>query len=142
MKIGELASRTGSSVETIRYYEQVGIMPAPARTSGNYRDYGPNHVTRLSFIRHARALGFELTDVRALLELADRPRQDCAGVDTITSGHLRAVEAKIFQLHALRNELMRMLDQCRGGQVADCRIIESLSEHSRCGAGHEPYRDA
>lgn len=138
MKIGELAARAGSNAETIRYYERIGILPAPARTHANYRDYGPEHVARLSFIRHARALGFELPDIRTLLDLADQPERDCAAVDSITSGHLRAVEAKIAQLAALRRELERMLDQCRGGQVADCRIIESLSNHSSCGSRHEP----
>jgi Cu(I)-responsive transcriptional regulator len=137
MKIGELAARAGSNAETIRYYERIGILPKPARTEANYRDYGHEHVARLSFIRHARALGFELPDIRALLDLSDQPEKDCAAVDRITSGHRRAVEAKIVQLEALRSELQRMLDRCRGGQVADCRIIESLSEHSGCGFGHK-----
>lgn len=136
MKIGELASRAGSNPETIRYYERIGMLPAPARTDGNYRDYGLEHVARLSFIRHARALGFELPDVRALLRLSDTPDQDCQEVDAITSEHLDAVETKIAQLEALRSELRRMLHQCRGGQIADCRITDSLSEHSSCGSGH------
>jgi len=136
MKIGELAARAGSNPETIRYYERIGMLPAPARTSGNYRDYGPAHADRLSFIRHARALGYELPDIRALLDFADQPEQDCGAVDRITTGHLRAVEAKIAQLEALRTELQRMLSQCRGGQVADCRIIESLSDHAGCHPTH------
>lgn len=138
MKIGELAARAGSNPETIRYYERIGMLPEPARTEGNYRDYGADHVARLSFIRQARALGFELSDIRALLDLADQPDQDCAAVDRITLRHLEVVEAKVAQLEALRSELMRMLDQCRGGQVADCRIIESLSDHAGCGTEHEP----
>lgn len=137
MKIGELAARAASNPETIRYYERIGILPAPARTDGNYRDYGPQHAARLSFIRHARALGFDLPDIRTLLTLADQPDRDCAAVDSITSGHLQAVEAKISQLEALRGELKRMLDRCRGGQVADCRIIEALSESSTCNPGGE-----
>lgn len=136
MKIGELASRAGSNPETVRYYERVGILPAPFRTSGNYRDYGPEHVARLSFVRHARALGFELPNIRALLALADEPNRDCGAIDAITSAHLDAIEDKIAQLQALRGELMRMLGQCRGGPVADCRIIETLSEHSKCKADH------
>ena len=134
MKIGELAARAGSTPETIRYYERIGILPAPARTGGNYRDYGPDHVDRLSFIRHARTLGFELLDIRTLLDLVDDPERDCAAVDRITIGHLKVVRAKIAQLQALQGELERMLHQCRGGQVADCRIIESLSgPNSRLG---------
>lgn len=138
MKIGELAARAGSNPETIRYYERIGMLPEPARTEGNYRDYGVHHVARLSFIRHARALGFELSDIRALLDLADQPDQDCAAVDSITIGHLAVVQAKIAQLEALRGELTRMLDQCRGGQVADCRIIESLLDHASCRSAHAP----
>ncbi|MDQ4087998.1 MAG: helix-turn-helix domain-containing protein [Pseudomonadota bacterium] len=140
MKIGELAARAGSNPETIRYYERIGMLPAPARTEGNYRDYGADHVARLSFIRHARALGFELSAIRALLDLAEQPDQDCAAVDRITIGHLEVVQAKIRQLEALRSELMRMLDQCRGGQVADCRIIESLLDHAGCRSAHGPSR--
>lgn len=136
MKIGELAARAGSNPETIRYYERIGILPEPARTDGNYRDYGADHVARLSFIRHARALGFELSAIRVLLDLADQPGRDCAAVDRITINHLEVVEAKIVQLEALRSELMRMLDQCRGGQVADCRIIESLSDHAGRRSAH------
>ena len=136
MKIGELAVAAGSNPETIRYYEQIGVLPVPPRTGSNYRDYGPEHVTRLSFIRHARSLGFELGDIRALLDLSDRPDQDCAAVDHITTQHLRAVEAKIAQLEALRRELQRMVTTCRRGQVAECRIIESLSQHTGCGSGH------
>ena len=136
MKIGELALEAGSSPETIRYYEQIGVLPVPPRTESNYRDYGPTHVARLSFIRHARSLGFELTDVRALLDLSDRPGQDCAGVDRITTKHLRAVEEKIVQLEALRRELQRIVTACRGGQVADCRIIECLSHHGGCAGDH------
>lgn len=136
MKIGELAARAGSNPETIRYYERIGMLPEPARTEGNYRDYGADHVARLSFIRHARTLGFELSDIRTLIDLADQPDQDCAAVDRITRGHLQIVEAKIAQLAALKSELMRMLDQCRGGQVADCRIIESLSDHAGCRSTH------
>ncbi len=138
MKIGELAARASSNPETVRYYERIGILPAPGRTDGNYRDYGPGHVARLSFVRHARALGFELHDIRALLDLADQPGQDCAAVDRITSQHLNIVVEKIARLDALREELERMLHQCRGGEIASCRIIESLSEHSQCGAGHGP----
>jgi Cu(I)-responsive transcriptional regulator len=130
MKIGELADQTGANAETIRYYERIGLLPRPPRTNGNYRDYGRSHLQRLAFIRHARGLGFDLDDIRALLDLADEPQRDCGDVDRITSSHLEAVDAKIAQLEKLRAELGRMLAKCRGGQVADCRIIETLSEQS------------
>jgi Cu(I)-responsive transcriptional regulator len=139
MKIGTLARRAGTNVETVRYYERIGLVAAPARTDGNYRDYSDADVTRLAFIRHARGLGFELVDVRALLGLADQPQRDCREVDEITSAHLQTVEAKISQLESLRGELKRMLSQCAGGHVADCRIMEALSDHHRCSADdHQP----
>lgn len=136
MKIGELAARAGTKVETIRYYERISLLPVPGRTDGNYRDYSEDQARRLEFIRHARGLGFDLADIRVLLDLSDQPERDCSEADRITSGHLRAVEAKIAQLEALRSELKRMLEQCRGGQVADCRIIESLSDHAPCSSDH------
>lgn len=129
MKIGELARIAGSNPETIRYYERIGLLPRPPRTSGNYRDYGPAHADRLAFIRHARGLGFELEDVRTLLNLADEPDRECGEADRIASGHLTAVEMKITQLESLRTELQRMLDRCRGGHVSNCKIIEALSNH-------------
>jgi Cu(I)-responsive transcriptional regulator len=139
MKIGTLARRAGTNVETVRYYERIGLIAPPARTDGNYRDYSDADVTRLAFIRHARGLGFELADVRALLGLADQPQRDCLEVDEITSAHVRSVEAKIAQLESLRGELKRMLSQCAGGDVADCRIMEALSDHEHCaGESHQP----
>lgn len=136
MKIGELASRAGSNPETIRYYERIGLLSAPIRTSGNYRDYAQAHVDRLSFIRHARGLGFEIADIRSLLDLGEHPERDCGDVDHIASGHLNAVKRKIEQLEQLRGELNRMLTQCRGGQIANCRIMEALSDHREY-TGHE-----
>lgn len=136
MKIGELARQAGANVETIRYYERIGLLPKPGRTDGNYRDYAPDHVRRLAFIRHARGLGFELADVRALLDLADEPGRDCLEADRITTAHLASVETKLTQLQRLRAELRRMLDQCAGGHISDCRIIEALSDHEHCSRTH------
>jgi DNA-binding transcriptional MerR regulator len=136
MKIGELARATGTNVETIRYYERIGLLPAPDRTGGNYRDYVPAHVERLSFIRHARGLGFDIADIRSLLNLGDEPDQDCGEADRIASGHLAAVERKIGQLEQLRSELGRMIAQCRGGQIADCRIMQALGDHALCESEH------
>lgn len=126
MKIGELARVTGSKAETIRYYERIGLLPAPDRTGSNYRDYGADDRERLAFIRHARRLGFEIADVRSLLGLAGQPQMDCGEVDRIATGHLEAVERKIALLERLRSELRRMISQCRGGQISDCRIMNSL----------------
>lgn len=138
MKIGELARATGTNRETIRYYERIGLLPRPGRTDSNYRDYSPEDADRLAFIRHSRGLGFELAAIRSLIDLADQPERDCAEADAIASRHLEAVEAKLAQLERLRGELGRMIRQCRGGQVASCRIIEVLGEHSHCGPDHLP----
>lgn len=136
MKIGELSQATGTKVETIRYYERIGLLPKPDRTGGNYRDYAPRHVDRLSFIRHARGLGFEITGIRSLLDLAEEPDRDCGEADRIASGHLEAVERKIRQLEQLRSELNRMINQCRGGHIADCRIMQALGDHGLCAGEH------
>jgi len=136
MKIGELGRATGTNIETIRYYERIGLLPKPARTDGNYRDYGSQHVERLTFVRHARGLGFDLSDIRSLLALTENPDQDCAEADRIASGHLDAVERKIARLQSLRGELSRMVAQCRGGQIGSCQIMQSLADHTLCAKEH------
>lgn len=130
--IGDLARETGCKVQTIRYYEQIGLMPEPARSSGNQRRYDRRHVERLAFIRHARDLGFSIEEVRELLELSDRPDMPCDRADTIARHHLAEVEDRIARLILLRVELKRMIKQCRGGRISDCRIIEALSDHAQC----------
>jgi DNA-binding transcriptional MerR regulator len=105
LKVGDLAKATGAKVETIRWYERVGLLPAPSRTPGNYRTYGSPHLERLSFIRRARELGFSIPQVRELLGLADDRDRPCAAVDAIARQHLAAVERKIADLEALRREL-------------------------------------
>lgn len=136
LKIGDLAKATGTKVETVRFYEKIGLMPPPARTDGNYRSYTPEHLRRLNFVRHARGLGFDIAEIRSLLDLADNPTSDCADADRIASGHLAAVEGKIARLEALRGELERMVGVCRGGQVATCRVMEALADHSLCSSEH------
>lgn len=127
LTIGHLARETGTKVETIRFYEKSGLLPAPSRTDGNYRSYDEAHRNRLSFIRRARELGFSLDQVRTLLTLSDERGQPCAAVDAIATEHRAEVERKIADLQSLKAELDRMIDQCGCGVVADCRIIESLS---------------
>ncbi|MGH7003379.1 MAG: MerR family transcriptional regulator [Alphaproteobacteria bacterium] len=128
--IGHLARETGSKVQTIRYYEEIGLLPAPARTRGNQRVYSAAHRDRLAFIRHARELGFPLEAIRELLALGDVPEQSCMRADRIASAHLGRVERKIAQLEALRTELKRMVRSCRRGRVSDCRVIEALADHT------------
>src|ERR1700756_214071 len=125
--IGALAKATGSNIETIRYYERIGLLPAPARASGNYRSYGADHLARLSFVRRSRELGFSLEAIREVLRLADEKDRDCPAVDAIARAHLVEVKRKIADLTALRRELRDLIDQCGHGTIAECRIIEALS---------------
>jgi len=127
MKIGELATITGVKAETIRFYEREGILPAPARTQANYRDYGSDEVSRLHFVHRARNLGFPMARIRDLLDLADDETRSCAQVDALARAHLTEVERKISELEALRKELGRMLASCEQGTVNDCLIIEVLA---------------
>lgn len=136
MKIGELSRATGTNIETIRYYERIGLLPAPARTDANYRSYGPAHRSRLSFVRHSRDLGFTIGEIRSLLDLADHPDRDCGEADRIATRHLEQVEDKIAQLSLLRDELQRIVGRCRGGLAGDCRVIEALGDHGQCESQH------
>lgn len=130
--IGELAARTGTTPEAIRYYERVGVLSPPERHgAGRYRRYGPSDVERLGFVRRARELGFSLDEVRELLGLADQPQRSCAEVDQLARAHLAAVNEKLAQLTALRTELERVIGNCQGGlAVADCRILAALGKPS------------
>lgn len=130
LTIGQLSKETGCKVPTIRYYEKIGLMPAPLRTEGNQRRYGPEHLARLGFIRHCRELGFRQQAVRELMTLANDPDQSCDSVTKIASTHLEEVNSRIVQLQALKLELERMIKVCRGGQIANCRILETLADHS------------
>lgn len=132
LTIGDLSRETGCMVQTIRYYERVGVMPEPERSNGNQRLYGPAHLNRLGFIRHGRELGFSLEAIRDLLSLADYPAHSCESADGIARKHLREVESRLARLQALREELKRMVAQCAGGRIADCRVIEVLADHSKC----------
>jgi Cu(I)-responsive transcriptional regulator len=126
--IGELAKGTGTKVVTVRYYEQIGLLPVPSRTAGNYRTYSNEHLRRLRFIRRCRDLGFTLDQIRDLLRLSSRKDQECAEVDRITARRLIEIEQKISDLKRLARELRRLNNCCQGkGIIADCRIIESLS---------------
>jgi Cu(I)-responsive transcriptional regulator len=127
LTVGDLAKATDTKVETIRYYERAGLLPAPARTRGNYRSYNSEQLGRLSFIRRARDLGFSLSQVRELLSLSDQRRRSCEAVDAIAREHLAEVDRKIADLAALRRELDNIISHCSHGTVAECRIIEALS---------------
>lgn len=136
LTIGKLSMQAGVKVPTIRYYEQIGLLPQAERSGGNQRLYSQKALERLAFVRHARDLGFSLDAIRALLSLSDRPEQSCAAADAIARAQLAEVESRLVRLTALKAELKRMVAQCAGGRIADCRVIEVLSDHSLCKAAH------
>ena len=136
ISIGELSRRINVKVPTIRYYEQVGLLPPPPRTEGRQRRYGSAEIARLDFIRHARDLGFDLDAIRELLGLSEQPEGPCEPADRIVMRHLETVERRISHLTALRAELRRMLDTCDHGQIRDCRIIQVLGDHGLCETAH------
>lgn len=132
--IGHLSRETGCKVTTIRYYEKIGMLPEPGRSLGNTRVYDQTHLDRLAFVRHCRELGFAQSAVRELLDLTDHPDQSCAAVTTIASSHLETIDQRIAKLTALKSELEHMIAACQGGQVAQCRIVETLADqsHAHC----------
>ena len=136
LTIGKLSDAAGVKIPTIRYYEQIGLLPEAERSSGNQRLYSVLARDRLAFIRHARDLGFPLDAIRDLLSLSDQPDQSCDAADAIAKAQLVAVEGRIARLMALKTELERMVVQCAGGSIADCRVIEVLGNHAHCAADH------
>jgi len=130
--IGKASKQSGVKVPTIRYYEQIGLLPIPQRNDGNRRYYDEADVRRLSFIRHARELGFEIDAIRTLLILQDDPSQPCATADRIAKARLADVEQRLASLTALKAELEGMVEGCSHGHVGACRVIEVLADHSQC----------
>jgi DNA-binding transcriptional MerR regulator len=137
LTIGKLGQAAGVKVPTIRYYEQIGLLPEPDRSSGNQRLYPKAAQDRLAFVRHARELGFPLDAIRDLLSLSDRPDQPCAAADAIAKAQLVATRARITRLRALEAELQRMIGQCACGTISDCRVIEVLGDHAHCAHDHD-----
>ena len=125
--IGELSRQTGCDVETIRYYERIGVLPKPAR-NGRYRCYGATDTARLVFVRRARALGFTLDEVRALMKLsAADGRSACGEVRQLAVSHLSDVKAKIADLRAMERALTEAVRRCDDGERPRCPVIETLS---------------
>ncbi|MDP3814863.1 helix-turn-helix domain-containing protein [Pseudomonas sp.] len=127
--IGQLAKATDTKAVTIRYYEQLGLLPPAGRTPSGYRVYTPAERDRLLFIRRARSLGFTLDDVRELLGFADQRDASCTAVDAKVGEQLQQVRVRIRDLVALERELERLIACCQGGGIKECRIIETLSCH-------------
>ncbi len=126
MRIGEAATASGCHIETIRYYERVGLLPHPARTGGGYRDYLPEEVDRLRFITRGRELGFSLEEIRSLLTLSDDPALSCHDVDQLARHHLADVEQRIRELRSIARELERTIASCAGGKRGQCAILGAL----------------
>lgn len=123
---GELAARTGCNIETIRYYEQAGLLPPPPRSQGGHRLYGRDLIRRLGFVRRSRELGFTLEEIRGLLRLVDGRKQTCAQVEAMALDHVREIRRKISDLKKLQNVLETMASRCSGGKVPECPIIDAL----------------
>jgi MerR family mercuric resistance operon transcriptional regulator len=126
LTIGALSRRTGVNIETIRFYERVGILPKPPRSAGGHR-ISQEQLMRLGFVRRSRELGFSLDEVRGLLQLVDGGRYTCAEVKAITLDHLADIRRRIADLRRLEQTLADVAGKCRGGKVPDCPVIEALS---------------
>jgi MerR family mercuric resistance operon transcriptional regulator len=123
---GALAARTGCNIETIRYYEQVSLLPPPPRSAGGHRLYGRDLVKRLNFIRRSRDLGFSLMEIRELLRLVDGGTYTCREVERLARDHVREIRRKIADLRRMHRVLETMAAQCTGDVVPDCPIIDAL----------------
>lgn len=126
--IGEFSRQTGCNIETVRYYERIGLMPKPSRR-GTYRRYEAEDVERLTFIRRARELGFKLDEVRALLTLSARSLDACAEIREIAATHLTDVRAKIVDLRAMERVLAQAVRECDAGDFPGCPVISAISSH-------------
>ena len=129
--IGALSRRTGVNIETIRYYERIGMLPAPPRTAGGYRIYGPVDVRTLAFIRRSRELGFTLEEIRALLDLGGPMQAPCADVREIAAKHLDGVRARIADLRKLERLLAGTIERCADGTAPECPVLEVLASPGR-----------
>lgn len=130
--IGEISRRTGVNIETIRYFEKIGLIASPLRTSGGHRVYGEDHLRQLGFIRRARDLGFSPAEVRGILQLGGPTGACCDEVREIASRHLHTVRSKMADLARLEKLLASTIDRCSGGHAPGCAIIEMIEE-DRCG---------
>ena len=124
----DLARATGCNLETIRYYETVGIMPDPPRSAKGYRSYDETHVRRLKFVMRSRDLGFSLEEIRELMGLVDNRTQTCAEVQAVAESHLKDVQAKIVDLARIERVLSETVARCTGDAAPDCAVIDALLE--------------
>lgn len=142
MKIGELAQRTGISIETIRFYEAQGLLPPPARAANNYRVYTPEHVEQLAFIAKCRSLDMAHTEIRRLLELQANPQASCEEINHLLDEHLRHVEARIAELTDLKRQIEAIGQRCTtAASVAECGVLQSLHEEPVAASQHGHSHD-
>ena len=135
MKIGDLATASSTAVDTIRYYEREGLLPAPARTPAGFRVYEPAHLERLQFIRYCRGLDMSLDEVRVLLRVKDAPGGDCGDVNALLDAHIGHVSRRIKELRALERQLKDLRQRCAAAQSADrCGILNGLAAAAQEGA--------
>jgi MerR family mercuric resistance operon transcriptional regulator len=127
ISIGILSKRSGVNVETIRYYERIGLLPAPPRSASGYRVYSAAHADRLQFVRRARDLGLSLDEVRHLLNLADQKSSSCSKVHDIASHHLADIRARIADLKRMERVLSRLVKACAKGELPSCPMLEALT---------------
>ena len=128
LSIGALSKRSRVNVETVRYYEKIGIMPAPARSDGGYRLYETSHLKRLTFVRRARELGFSLAEIQGLLRLVDGHKYTCAEVHALMVRHVAEINRKIVDLRRLEKAMSGMMAQCTRDRIPECPIIDALFE--------------
>lgn len=137
LRIGELARRSGVSIDTIRYYEREGLLPLAPRTAGGYRRYAPSAAARLRFIRHAQEVGFSLDEIGELLALRRRRRGSCDAVRAKAGERLVAIERKLARLERMRAALVELVATCEsGGADGDCPLLEALEREDRDGRPH------
>lgn len=127
MNIGDLARETRVPAKTIRYYEEIGLLPEAMRSANGYRTYAPRDVERLVFLRRARSFGFTLEDCRALLDLLNNPKRKSADVKALTQKHIEELDAQLKELRALRKQLAELTDACAGDEGSACAILDALA---------------
>ena len=131
MKIGEISKATGVPVETIRYYEKIGLVPEPDREASGYRHYRQHHQDRLIFIKRCRNLDMAQDEIRELIRLAEQPEADCTGVDALLARHLEHVRERLRELASLEQTLTRLQDACSTGRsVSECGIMDGLASNT------------
>lgn len=138
LSIGKLSKQSGVNIETIRYYEKIGVMPAPGRSAGGFRIYEPDHLKRLSFVRRSRQLGFSLDEIRNLLRLVDGHGHTCAEVHALMLSHLAEIRRKIRDLRRLQRAMAEMAARCSGESVPECPIVDALFDAPAAGRHRYP----